>query len=69
MPIIRSDVCRAADDYFLTSSSFQIFPVCPFYIKGLVNWKIMVTRCQLSIRRIQLTAARQMELGTEHSIS
>ena len=36
------DVCRAGDDYFLTSSSFSNFPGLPIlHSKDLVNWKII----------------------------
>ena len=48
-PIIKGfnpdpSVCRAGDDYYLVTSSFQYFPGVPLYhSKDLVNWSRQVT--------------------------
>lgn len=35
-------ICRAGDDYYLVTSTFEYFPGLPIYrSKDLVNWKMI----------------------------
>ena len=48
-------ICRAGDDYFIATSTFQFFPGVPIYhSRDLVNWKLighaLNRRSQLELR-------------------
>jgi len=64
------DVCRAGDDFYLTSSSFGCLPGLQIlHSKDLVNWSIISAAVPAARYNTRTSGTRQPRMGSQHPVS